>query len=222
MRIVVLTVFLFLISLGNGRSIEPLKVIDADSILLKLDDLRVELALRKSYPSDLELPFLTALSYYPELSDKKITVRYRDIKTTMQCRPSLLSFFRRKEKRDYRIYVDNKKKNNEGVLYDELSFNAKVGIFGHELAHVVDFETKTNFDVIRFGVVYLNHDKRREIENDIDMIAIHRGLGYQLNDFATYVFEESEVSEKYLKFKRKYYFQPFQMRRIIAHIPLYQ
>lgn len=63
--------------------------------------------------------------------------------------------------------------------------------------------------------------KKREIENRTDLIAIHRGLGYQIKDFSKYVFEESGASFNYLKYKMKFYFKPNQIKEILAMTPIY-
>lgn len=204
-----------------GFAVEPVRNIDPDSITMKLGELKAQFDMGKLVPEALETAFYAAIAYYPELSDVHIKVKHRDIRTTMQCRPRWDFVFRKKENRHYKILVNNRVENNEGVLFEHLPFNARVGVFGHEMAHIIDFAERTNMQIIRFGIDYLNDEKRKNIEHAIDQLAIEKGLGYQIKDFSTYVFEESEASDAYLLYKLKYYFRPFQIRKLMADLPVY-
>lgn len=139
----------------------------------------------------------------------------------MQCRPRWDYFLHRKENRSYVIYIGKKIKNDYGILYENLPLNAQIGVMGHELAHIIDYQTMNNFQMSRFGIDYLLTKKKKEIENRTDLIAIHRGLGYQIKDFSKYVFEESGASFNYLKYKMKFYFKPNQIKEILATTPIY-
>lgn len=201
--------------------VEPVREIDRDNQISKLNELFIKFGQNKSVPEELETEFYTALKYYPEFRNVKIKVKRKNIKTTMQCRPRFDYFLHKKENRTYLIFVDNKKENNNGVLFEELPFNAKVGVFGHELAHVSDYNTKNSLSIIAMGIKYLNSDHREVIEHHVDNIAITKGLGYQINDFSKYIFEESDASKDYLNYKKRFYFQPRQIKKIIAQTPLY-
>jgi hypothetical protein len=203
------------------HAIEPVKNIDPDSVWQNIGELKQQFGTDKAIPEEMQVAFYAAIAYYPMLSDVPVKVKQRDIKTTMQCRPRWDFFLRKKDKRHYKILVNNKVENNEGVLFEHLPFNARVGVFGHELAHVLDYSEKSNWQIIRFGVEYLNDENRRIIENRIDQLAIEQGLGYQIKDFSSYVFEESNASDAYLMYKLKYYFRPFQIRKIMAELPEY-
>lgn len=203
------------------HAIEPVKNIDPDSVGQRIGDLKKQYGENKDIPDELQAAFYAAIAYYPMLSDVPVKVKQRDIKTTMQCRPRWDFLLRKKDKRHYKILVNNKVENNEGVLFEHLPFNARVGVFGHELAHILDYKNKTNLQMIRFGAEYLNDEKRRIIENGIDQLAIEHGLGYQIKDFSSYVFEESDASDAYLMYKLKYYFRPLQIRKIMAELPEY-
>lgn len=220
-RLIILGLAL-LLSGGLVQASDPIRTFYADSTAHLVDSLRVVYSQNKTYPPDLEHTFMVALMFYPEFAETSIVVKRRNIKTTMQCRPSIGSFFKSKENRTYRIFVNNDSLGRDGVVFEELGFNAQVGIFGHELAHVLDYESKNNAQIAVMGLQYLNDRKRREIEQDIDMLAIQRGLGHQINDFAVYVFEESKASESYKAYKKRFYLQPMQIRDILSTLPLYQ
>ncbi len=202
-------------------NVTPVQKINKDSIHASLEKLKQLFGLNKKVPKELLSDFYVAIGYYPELKDVNIKVRYGNIKTTMQCRPRWDFIFRKKEKRSYVIYIGNKRKKANGVLYTDLPLNAQIGVMGHELAHIIDYQSMNNMQLSRFGIDYLISKKKKEIENRIDLIAIHRGLGHQIRDFSKYVFEESGASLKYLRYKMKFYFKPHQINEILATTPIY-
>ncbi|WP_372774873.1 hypothetical protein [Mangrovibacterium sp.] len=166
-------------------------------------------------PSDFKEQVSIALSYYPELKGKKLRFKFKNQKTTMSCIPRWDFIFRKKENRTYLIRIDKKLRNGKGILLEDVPFNAQVGVIGHELGHVVDYESKTAFGVIGTGFGYLFPKYRRELEHFVDEISIYHGLGHQLASFSDYVFHQSQASEKYLRYKRKYYFQPEQIQSLM-------
>ncbi len=206
---------------SEDLNVKPVQKINLDFIQSNLEKLISRFGFNKKVPKEVLSNFYTAIGYYPELKDVNIKVRYGNIKTTMQCRPRWDYFFHKKEKRSYVIYIGNKIKKQNGILYRDLPLNAQIGVMGHELAHIIDYQSMNNFQLSRFGINYLTSKKKREIENNIDLIAIQRGLGYQISDFSKYVFEELGASFNYLKFKMKFYFRPHQIKEILVSIPIY-
>jgi len=202
-------------------SVKPVQKINKDSIQSNLEKLKQKFGFNKKVPNEILSNFYMAIGYYPELKDARIKVRYGNIKTTMQCRPRWDFIFHKKENRSHVIYIGNKIKKENGILYKNLPLNAQIGVIGHELAHIIDYQSMNNLQMIQFGIDYLTSKKKKEIENRVDLIAIHRGLGYQIRDFSKYVFEESSASFEYLKYKMKFYFRPHQIKEIIATNPIY-
>ena len=201
--------------------VQPVKKITKEFIQPKLEMLTRIFGFNKKVPEEILSNFYTAIRYYPELKQVNIKVRYGNIKTTMQCRPRWDFLFHKKKNRSYVMYIGNKIKNGNGILYRHLPLNAQIGVIDHELAHIIDYQRMNNRQLCRFGFDYLTSKKKREIENRIDLIAIHRGLGYQIKDFSKYVFEESGASFEYLKYKMKFYFRPHQIKEILATSPVY-
>lgn len=159
--------------------------------------------------TDFEQQFLIALSHYPELRDVKIILKSSNENTTMACRPKISTLFG--GRRTYYILV-NTRPDFDGVLLENVPFNAQVGVIGHEIAHIVDYESKSLFGIIRTGLHYLVDDKKRELEHYIDALTASRGLGWQLYDWASYVMFDSEyTTEAYREFKRRIYMSPEQI-----------
>lgn len=172
----------------------------------KIKQLQVHLCINKSFPKRFEKQILIALSFYPELKDVSINFVQDNIKTTMSCRPSANSLSRRFN-REYIITIDSDDEG-EGILLDNVPFNAQIGVIGHELAHIVDFETKNSLDILKLGLDYINGHYPPKFEKSIDEITIKKGLGWQLLDWSNFVLHKSKASESYKDFKRNTYLTP--------------
>lgn len=161
---------------------------------------------------------IIALSYYPELKSTHIIFEYSNEKTTMASRPSRLLL-----PRTYKVLI-NKNKNFDGIPFDSIPWNAAVGIVGHELAHIVDYESLNVFGLIDRLLLYADERHGKPyFEKSIDLITINRGLGWQLYDWAKYAMYDNKVaSEKYKAFKRRTYLTPDEIATYISHYSKYR
>jgi len=137
----------------------------------------------------------------------------------MSAYPSLSFLFKQKEKRKYYVAINNNPKF-KGVKFDELSFNAQVGIIGHELAHVFDYENKSRVGIFKTGIGYLCTKRKQKLESKIDYMAIERGLGWQIFDFSDYVLNRSDCCPKYKKYKEAIYFTPGEIYFLMYQLKL--
>ena len=110
----------------------------------------------------LKLAFYVALHRYPELHHTRITLNHKAINSTMQAQPSPDFLLQRKSNRSYRIFVNNNP-DLTGINYEELSFNGLVGWIGHEFAHLIDYNTMKNRELIGFIAGYV-FNKRKCVE----------------------------------------------------------
>ena len=163
----------------------------------------------------LELAFYVALNRYPELHHRSITVKLKSISSTMQAQPIPNFIVKRKNKRAYRIFV-NDNPERTGINYQDLSFNALVGWIGHEFAHLIDYSSMNNRELLGFIASYV-FDKRemRKTERQADKETIKRGLGIQLLDGVEFFEKNNKVSKRYCKRKKKNYLSE---EEIIANI----
>lgn len=185
---------------------------------LSIHYLRDEYSKNKSYPSELEREILTALSFYPELKHTSIEFRFSKIKTTMSAMPKGIFLLKKKDKREYVIRI-NPGIKTKAISYKELSSNALIGVIGHELGHILDYESMKNREIVGFAVQYLQPRKRKAIEARTDMIAIHHHLGWELFQFSDYVFYRSQAPKEYLEYKEEFYFNPEQINTLLRLIP---
>jgi hypothetical protein len=171
----------------------------------------------KNIPSEFELAFYTALSHYPELQAIRIEMKLNSFKFTMAARPAKKLFSKRKN-RIYRIYA-NIGNDFTGILPATLSYNRKVGVIGHELAHVLDYSNKSLCGIVGTGIGYMFRSYRKKLEAKTDLEAIKHGLGWQLYDFEDFVLNRSDASEKYKKKKAKVYLNEKQIKELILNNP---
>jgi hypothetical protein len=200
-----LSIILLLFSsiLGYSQTIKAPRLYNPIEMQGKIDSLRTELAANRTFIPKYELASLVALMHYPELKDTKIIFQSKNLKSTMVARPKGLNVFRKKGKRTYIIYINDTP--DVKVPVDSVSFNAKVGVIGHELAHIVDYENKSALRIIGNAFGYSNKKFRAKFERATDQRTIDHGLGWQCRDWSYYVHHYKNIPEDYLEYKRKIY-----------------
>lgn len=157
-------------------------------------------------PEDYKLSILIALSFYPELQDVEIEFVYQPLKTTMAARPVPASVFQRKGHRSYRIFINSG--DDCEIPLRVIPFNARIGIVGHELAHILDYEQQSGPGIMGTGMSYATARTKANFEKRIDELTISKGLGVQLHEWSDFALNHSQASEAYKAFKAETYLQP--------------
>jgi len=212
-----LTIFLIVVcSIVQAQL--PCRTVTAAMYSGQLEQLREEFGKNKSLQKEFELPLLIALSKYPELRDIRIQVVYGKIKTTMAARPKLGAVFMPKAKRCYRVVINSKEEKLRQAALKNLPFNAQVGVLAHEFPHIRLYNTKNIFGLIGIGIGYsVSKRFRQEFEKENDRETIARGYGWQIYHFTSYILKETDLSEKYKKYKERIYYTPDELEKIINH-----
>jgi len=151
------------------------------------------------------------LEFFPEISPDTIELRFTSIQTSMACKPVLMKLLNKKRK--YEIIINNDSDGVE-IPFDEIPFQAKIGIIAHELGHILDYQNKSFFQLIQTGLLYIFRNQER-YEKSIDYLTIKKGFGWQVLAWSDYAFNHSNASASYLKFKDKYYFNPVEIKAIL-------
>ena len=166
-------------------------------------------------PKTDEMSVLIALSFFPELSGRKIIFKGKEIKTTLNARPTISSLlFSKKSNRTYVIRI-NTNKSDSIISLSEIPFNAKIGLFAHEFSHFSDYQSRSLFGIIARGISYSSKKTKAKFEKEIDLNTINRGLGWQLFDWSNYVQNESNATFKYKEFKMNIYLSPEDILKTI-------
>ena len=97
---------------------------------------------------------------------------------------------------------------------------AVIGLFAHELAHIVSYERRSFVNRMLFiWNYYLSKDKRRKVEHEADMIAIEKGYGSELlltRTLAIRDYDDERVSRM-----RDVYHWPEDLENIITDMKSY-
>jgi len=190
---------------------------------IKTDDLQryhellAEFGVNKILPIDFEIQALVALSHFPELKNEHIEFRFKQAKVAHTSSPSFLSIFKQMKNRKYVISISNKTKEGlDSTRLINLSYNAQIGVLGHELAHIVDYQNLNFFGLLKFGLHYIKEKDIVATENRTDKITINHGLGYQLLAWSR------EVHDLHIKDGRgERYLYPEQIIQLIEKNPIY-
>ena len=165
-------------------------------------------------PKRLEKVFAVVCEYFPELQNDNISLKFQSISMTMQARPNIWTLFG--GKREYFLFVNTERSRN-GLLLEDIPFNAQLGIISHELSHVLDYHFKTNWEIIKTGLWYLKKRNQEDYEKAIDYLVIKKGLGHQLKEWSAFVLNHSSLTDKYKKTKETYYLRPEDIDHCIHH-----
>lgn len=145
-------------------------------------------AKNKEIPDQYKIPILIALSHFPELKEVSIIFRIKKAYTPLATGPSFGSVFKRKNQRTYIITISNQTVDTlSRLLFQNLTFKEQVGIMGHELSHVVDFNSKNFPQTVINGIGHLSKKYIDKMEFHTDRICIQHGLGQYLLTYSEHV-----------------------------------
>lgn len=163
----------------------------------------------KNVPDSLMGVFNVVCSGFNELNKENITLVYRRINTTMRARPSKVF-----GKRKYLIIINNDT-TFQGIMFHDIPEEARIGIVAHEMSHILDYSTKTNFEILKTGLNYMSGSGQKKYEKAIDLLTIQKGFGRELKAWAQFSMFDSEASESYKLFKRKNYLTPNEIDELL-------
>ena len=135
----------------------------------------------KLIPEEYKEEVSLALLYYPELEKTKIKFRIKKKPSPLTARPSIFAVFRKASKRKYIITISNRVESKfSSILLSNLSFNSQIGVIGHELGHIADYNERYGIYFLKLLFMHLNKKEMDRFECNTDMRCIKHGLGYQL------------------------------------------
>ena len=136
---------------------------------------------QKNIPVQYDTIIKLALSYYPELKNVHVKFKVKKKLSPLTAQPTFFSFFRKAKNRKYNITISNKTIGKfSPILLSNLSFNAQVGVIGHELSHISDYNNTYGIYFLKLVFMHLSKQKIDKFEYATDMLCIEHGLGFQL------------------------------------------
>lgn len=152
-----------------------------------------------------------ASALYPQVSGLKVLVKHASIKTTLTCRPRMLSaLLNRRAKRSYIITINNNVGTN-GLCYDSIPSPARRGLWAHELAHVADYNGVGVIGLLIRAYRYTGKRTKERFEKSIDMLCINHGAGHELWQWSIWVIEASPAPDWYKSYKKQFYLEPHEI-----------
>jgi hypothetical protein len=186
-----------------------------------------KVAENKIIPEVYKDAIVIALAHYPELTKINIKIKVKKKLAPLAARPKLFSIFLKPAKRKYIITISTSTiKMLQPILLEKLSFNAQVGVLGHELAHVSEFNSKSGFFFVKLALKHVFNKRAIDrFEYNTDKRCIDHGLGFQLLSWSNEVRQKLNL-EKWggannPKTKRERYMNPETILGIIQTLPTY-
>lgn len=187
-----------------------------------LPALRREFGRNKEIPAQYELETLIALSHFPALKDTRIRFVLRS-KAPISSRPFVWTLLRgKKSRRVYRIGIDESDRwSGSPALLKNMSFNARIGALGHEIAHTDFYETKRWYQFLAIGASFVSKRFHKNFERGTDQRAIEAGLGYQLWLWSRDI-RGGRVAESPNSWLDRYYYAPAVIQNQMQALPAYE
>jgi len=128
----------------------------------------------------------------------------------MQAQPDIRTIFKRRNRRAYNINISSLfKLTTTAIPIHQIPKDIMIGWIGHELGHVMDYENRNIFGMIRFGFGYLFSDKYvKQAEKVADTFAVSHGLGWYILQTKNFILNHADLSEKYKRKIARLYLSP--------------
>ena len=172
----------------------------------------------KIYPKRIENQVLKALSYYPELQMTPIKFRFKTKikKSTMQAQPRFSKIFSGRKHREYLVFMKEKFELGDiQTPIENLPEDVMIGWLGHELGHIMDYETRTNKALVSFGINYLFSKKAIiNAERTADRFAVEHGMKDYIVKTKDFILNHADIPEKYKKRIKKYYLSTEELMQL--------
>jgi hypothetical protein len=204
-------------AMHNLESLSQPRFVEEDAQLLA-SELHETFGKNKVLLPGFELPALTALAYYPELTDIRIEFQFVKSNTPMACRPKYSTLWLPAKQRTYVIFITNRiEKGRDEIRPKNLPFNIVTGLIAHELSHVCDYLSKTSFEVLATGLKYSFKSYKKTIERKADLLTVAHGLGNQIAEFGELIrnLQKKYPKDSYYKHYFEFYLTPEEISRIL-------
>jgi hypothetical protein len=172
----------------------------------------LQFANNKRIPAAIETNVLTALSFFPELTNTRIHFIFKKkIKySVMQAQPVFMSLLRKRKNRRYRINIsEHFKLITTSMPIVQIPDTVMIGWIGHELGHILDYKDKTGIAMVSFGYQYYFHDAFvRRAEMMADSLAVERGMGHYIVATKRFILDNADLPQPYKDKISRLYLSP--------------
>lgn len=163
-----------------------------------------------------------ALSFYPELKDTPIEFRFKKKiqKSFMQAQPQFSGLVKKRGNRSYFVFISESFHiENEEFEISEIPSDVLIGWIGHELGHIMDYQQRTGFNMIAFGIRYLTSKRFiQEAERSADTFAVNHGMGDYILATKDFILNHSHLSEVYKDRIKRLYLSPEEILDLVEEL----
>lgn len=170
-------------------------------------------------PEHIRKEVKTALDYFPELSDVHIEFKFKKNikKSTMQAQPKFASFLKSRKHRSYIILISETFKiSDKTFLTKNIPSDILIGWIGHELGHIMDYQNRSNINLVWFGIKYLLSENHIvEAERAADTYAVQHGMGEYILKTKNFILNHADITPIYKARIIKYYLSPEEIMELV-------
>jgi hypothetical protein len=160
-----------------------------------------------------------ALQYFPQLNNIDIEFKFKKNikKSTMQARPTFDSFFKSKKDRKYLILISEKFKiSGRSFSTVDIPKDIFIGWIGHELGHIMDYQNRSKWNLIWFGIKYLFSENHIiEAERAADGFAVKHKMEDYILKTKNFILNHAEIPETYKNRMKRYYLSPEEIMFLV-------
>ena len=173
----------------------------------------------KIIPKILRERVKVALDFYPQLKDVCIEFKVKKNikKSTMQARPTFDSFFKTRKKRKYLILISKRFKIS-GKEFSTLDIpdDIFIGWIGHELGHIMDYQNRSRWNLIWFGIQYLFSENHIiDAERAADRFAVQHNMEDYILKTKNFILNHADITEVYKNRMKRYYLSPEEIMLLV-------
>ena len=136
----------------------------------------------------------------------------------MNAQPEIKTMFRLMEQRKYIVTISRSiKLGTQSMAIESLPEEVLIGWIGHELGHVMDYESRSAWGMILFGLNYwLSPNFVRGAERRADEIAVKHYLTDFIVETKNYILNHADVPVAYKNKMRKLYLSPEEILAMVS------
>ena len=151
--------------------------------------------------------FTEVLAKYEKLHPYEIVLKRSSIdESTMQAQPIITFKNLFDGTKKYKVQLGKYVRYSDSVAIADVPTDVLKGWFAHELGHIVDYELRTNLNMIGFGLKYtLSKKFKKACAYEADSIAIEHGFHEEIIATKKFLMENELIHEDYKEKLRKYY-----------------
>lgn len=176
----------------------------------------------KEIPESIATQVLIALSHFPELLETEIRFQFTDNLRgpVMAARPVVSTMLRHRSRRAYRVLINPMfKLRHLKTPMDHIPDSVMVGWIGHELGHVMDYQTKSSPQLAAFGLRYWSSDRFvKRAERVADTYATQHGLGAYIFAHKDFVLGHADLPPHYKARIARLYLSPDDIVELIVKL----